>query len=176
MLNERRIKEAESNVKTYLEDDLLKKIEFNLKIYQILKRNAQESLSVANFLYKHNKSSLWIIVTSYYSMFYLANALLYKMGYKVGNKIAHKVTADSLIVFARDKIKQSLLDAYDHIKDEALAAMKSDELIQYFDYERKKRSFIQYQTPESIKLSKVRTSLNRAKEFMLQISKLLENN
>jgi len=52
----------------------------------ILKNNAQESLTVANFLYKNKKSSLWIIVTSYYSMFYLANALLHKSGYKVGPK------------------------------------------------------------------------------------------
>lgn len=174
MLSEKRIKEAEINVKSYLNEGLLTKTKFIPKVFAILKNNAKESLSVANFLYKNKKSSLWIIVTSYYSMFYIANALLYKLGYKVGSRIPHKVTADALIVFARNKIKQSLIESYEDVRDEALASMKSEELIEYFDYERKKRSFIQYDTPEKIKISKVRISLERAKEFMLQISKLLE--
>ena len=174
MLSEKRIKEAETNAKVYLEEGLLRKSEFNTKIFSILRKNAQESLNVANFLYTNKKPGLWIIVTSYYSMFYIANALLYKLGYKVGEKIAHKVTADALIVLARNKLKQSLLESYEDIRNEALATMKSDELIEYLDFERKKRSFIQYNTPEEVKLSKVETSLKRAKEFMLQIEKLLE--
>jgi len=174
MLSEKRIKEAEINVKSYLNEGLLKKSEFNPKIFNILKNNAKESLNVANFLHKNKKSSLWIIVTSYYSMFYLANALLYKIGYKVGEKIAHKVTADALVVFARNKLKKSLIESYEKVRDEALASMKSEELIEYFDYERKKRNFIQYDMPEEIKISKVQTSLERAKEFMLQISNVLE--
>ena len=80
-----------------------------------------------------------------------------------------------MIIFARNKIKQSLIESYEDIRDEALASMKSEELIEYFEYERKKRSFIQYDTPEIIKISKVKTSLERAREFMLQISKLLED-
>ena len=88
---------------------------------------------------------------------------------------AHKVTADALIAFAGTKVKQSLIESYEDTRNEALASMKSEELIEYFDYERKKRSFIQYDTPETIKISKVKTSLQRSKEFMLQISKLLED-
>ncbi len=175
MLSKKRIREAVENVRSYLNEGLLTKTEFMPNVFTILKNNADESLNVANFLYKNKKSSLWVIVTSYYSMFYLANALLYRLGYKVGSRISHKVTADSLIVFAKNKIKRSLIESYEDIRDEALASMKSDELIEYFDYERKKRGFIQYNTPDSIKISKVKTSLERAKEFMLQISKLLED-
>jgi len=171
----KRIREAETNVKAYLDEGLLKKSEFDSRIFSILKRNAQESLNVASFLDKNKKSGLWVIVASYYSMFYLANALLYRLGYKVGAKISHKVTTDALIVFARGKLKQSLIESYETIRDEALASMKSEELIEYLDYERKKRSFIQYETPEKIKISKVRTSLERAREFMLQIGRLLED-
>lgn len=173
MLGEKRIKESEANVRTYLDEGLLKKSEFNSLIFNVLRKNAQESLSVANFLEQNNRSNLWIIVTSYYSMFYLANALLYKLGYKVGEKIAHKVTADALIVFARNKLKETLIENYEKTRDEALAKIKSDELVEYFDFERKKRSFIQYNTPEEIKISKVKTSLERAQEFMLQVNKLL---
>jgi len=108
-------------------------------------------------------------------MFYIAEALLYKLGYKVGSKIPHKVTSDALIMFARNKIKQSLIEEYEDMRDQALATIKSDELIEFFDYERKKRNFIQYETPDEVKISKVKNSLERAKEFMLQISKVLEN-
>lgn len=174
MINEKRIKEAEVNVRSYLNEGLLKKSEFNPAIFNILKKNAEESLNVALFLNKNNKSSLWIVVTSYYSMFYLANALLYKLGYKVGEKIAHKITADALIVFVRYKLKETLIEGYEETRDEALAKIKSDELVEYFDFERKKRSFIQYNTPEEIKISKVKTSLERAQEFMLQVNKLLD--
>lgn len=107
-------------------------------------------------------------------MFYIANALLYKLGYKIGDKIPHKITADCLIVLVRNKLKESLINDYEDIRDEALAKIKSEELVEFFDYERKKRSFVQYNTPEEIKISKVETSLKRAKEFMLNVNKLLE--
>ena len=105
MLDEKRIKEAEQNVRTYLNDGLLKKEPFNINIHNVLVKNAHESLEIAEFLLEHQKSDLWIIVTSYYSMYYMANAILYNVGYKVGEKISHKVTADSLIIFIRNKLK-----------------------------------------------------------------------
>ena len=46
-------------------------------------------------------------MSSYYSMFYIANAVLIKKGYKTGDKIAHKVTADALITIIRSKLKLS---------------------------------------------------------------------
>jgi hypothetical protein len=42
------------------------------------------------------------------------------------------------------------------LKYEALATIKSEELLEFLDYERKKRSFIQYETPEEIKMAKVK--------------------
>ena len=44
------------------------------------------------------RASLWVIVISYYAMFYAANAVLLHLGYRTGEKIAHKVTSDALIV------------------------------------------------------------------------------
>ena len=100
MLDEKRIKEAERNVRNYLEEGLLKRTtEFNKDILNTYKRNSKESLEIANFLSKNNRSPLWVIVCSYYSMYYIANAVLYNIGYKVGERISHKVTSDALIVF-----------------------------------------------------------------------------
>tara|TARA_Y100000031_G_scaffold145278_1_gene177702 strand:- start:238 stop:807 length:570 start_codon:yes stop_codon:yes gene_type:complete len=138
MLNEKRIKESENNVKQYLSDGLLKKLKYlDESIKKVLIKNSKESLNVAEILFKNGHSSLWTIVSSYYAMFYMANAALYKLGYKVEHKIAHKVTADTLIVFVRDKLKDSLLEDYESSKEEALeiAGFKADELIQSFDFE-----------------------------------------
>ena len=109
-------------------------------------------------------------------MFYIANALLCKLGYKVGSKIVHKVTADSLIVLARKKLKESLLEDYENVKEVALelASTKADEIVSLFDRERLKRNIFQYITHEKIKESKARTSFERATKFCNEIMKLLE--
>ncbi len=164
-----RIKEAELNVKNYLEEGLLKKVEPKKEIINVLINNAEESLEELKTI----KSSLWRIVIAYYSMFYIANAVLLKNGYKIGDKISHKVTADSLIVFIRNKLKDELLSSYEEAKGEALEGIKADEIIKAFDYERKKRSFFQYTTTEKAKENKAKTSEKRAKEFMFEMKKLL---
>ena len=174
MLTDKRIKEAQDNFKSYLQDGLVvKKKEFEHRIFNILENNANESLKIAEKLFDNQDSWLWTIVTSYYSMYYIANAVLYKMGYKVGEKIAHKVTADCLIVIVRSKLKSSLLEQYEEMRQEALAGIKADEIVQSFDYERKKRSVFQYETSEDAKQEKAKVSLERAKEFMNEMKKLV---
>jgi len=174
MLDEKRRKEAESNVKNYLKEGLIKKEAFNPLVFNVLVRNAEESRDVAGLLHSGNHSNLWTIVVSYYSMYYIANAALYKLGYKVGDKIPHKVTADALIIFVRNKIKDSLIEQYEEIKDEALAGIKADELIFSFDLERDKRGRIQYHTDEEVKRTKAATSIERAKVFFLEMKKLIQ--
>ena len=92
-------------------------------------------------------------------------------GYKVGSKISHKVTADSLIVFVRKKLKDSLIEGYEIAANEALEL--SDNLLQSYDSERIKRSIFQYETTEEIKIVKARTSLARAEEFSKEIEKIM---
>ncbi len=173
MLTDKRIKEAKDNVRTYLSDGLLTKADFDKQVFNILEKNANESLSVAEILYNGKYSWLWVIVTSYYSMYYIANAVLFKMGYKVGEKISHKVTADSLIALVRDKLKELLIEEYEEMRKEALAGIKADELMQAFDYEKEKRGIFQYRTNESAKEAKAKTSLERAKEFVVEMKKFV---
>lgn len=138
-------------------------------------KNHQESLTLAENIHSNNLSNLWLIVISYYSMFYIANSVLYKIGYKVGDKIPHKVTADSLIEFVRNKLKKSLLEDYETAKEEALdiAGAKADIILDSFDKEREKRSVFQYSTDEKIKGNKAKTSFERAKLFSTEMHKLL---
>ncbi|HLD86736.1 MAG TPA: HEPN domain-containing protein [Candidatus Nanoarchaeia archaeon] len=134
-------------------------------------RNHRESLIAARKLLNENVSNLWAVVISYYSMFYIANAILYESGYKVGSKVAHKVTADALIAFVRKRLKDALIEDYQVATEEALAL--SDNLLQNYDHERLKRSVFQYETTEEIKRTKAETSLARAEEFSKEIEKML---
>lgn len=68
-MDKMRIKEAEQNFKQYLNDGLIKKSLFKQEIFDIYMKNSQESLEVANFLNNQNITNLWVIVSSYYSMF-----------------------------------------------------------------------------------------------------------
>lgn len=174
MLDNERIKEAEINVKGYLRDGLIKEKSFDENILDILRKNSEESLMVANLILKEDLSSLWVIVSSYYSMYYIANAVLFKLGYKVGSAVSHKVTSDALIVFIRDKLKKSLLEDFEDAKDEAMElANMTDDIIESFDFERKKRSTFQYNMTAPVKKSKAETSIERAKSFNLEFEKLL---
>ena len=176
MLDKKRIKEAEDNVRSYLDEGLIKKVITNNKqIIDILLRDAKESLRVAEEIHQKNLSELWVIVCSYYTMYYYANAVLLMSGYKVGNSIVHKVTSDALIVYVRGRLRESMLEEYEQTREEAmnLAGMRADSLIESFDFERNKRSLIQYKTIEIEKQSKARTSLQRAKEFAKEMEKLL---
>ena len=124
MLDEKRIKEAESNIKGYLQEGLIKKYEFYRQdILETYKRNYQESLDLAQKIFDQKLSNLWAVVISYYSMYYISNAVLYKLGYKVSHKVSHKVTADALIVFVRTKLKRSLLEDFEKAEEEALDIM-----------------------------------------------------
>ena len=171
LLAENRITEAEANIRSHLSEGLLKKEQFKQIVFATYMKNHRESLQVAKKLFNENLSNLWVVVISYYSMFYIANALLYRLGYKVGQKVAHKVTSDALIVFVRNKLKSKLIEEYEIASQEAL--LISDNLLQNYDYEREKRSVFQYESTEDIKIAKAKTSLERAQEFSLQLEKML---
>ncbi len=171
-MDEKRIKQAENNFKNYLQEGKIKKITSPVQlIYHTYLRNARESLNVANQLFQNKTSYLWVVVTSYYSMFYMACAYLYKLGYKPGEEIVHQVVNESLIVQGRNKIKNYRLENYSEEKEKALIIV--DNYLENYEREKAKRSSFQYQTTESIKESKAKTSLGRAKEFLTLMEGIL---
>jgi len=171
-MDEKRIKQAEANFKNYLKEGKIIKVErVNPLVYETYLRNARDSLNVANLLFKENTSSLWVVVSSYYSMFYMACAYLYKLGYKTKHEIVHQVINEALIVQGRHKIKKHLLEAYEMGKEGALSV--SDNYLKNYEFEKGKRSSFQYETTDEIKGSKAKTSLDRAKEFLTLMEGLL---
>jgi len=171
-MDEKRLKKASDKFNAYLEEGKIKKIsEINPLIFETYLRNARESLNVANQLFNNKSSYLWVIVTSYYSMFYMACAYLYSLGYKAGHEIIHQVVSESLIIQGRDKIKNHFLENYNEERDKALVI--ADIHLDNYEMEKMKRASFQYETTEFIKESKARTSLNRAKEFLTLMEEIL---
>lgn len=177
MIDEDRKKEARNNFTHYLQDRLIKK-EKNETAKAMYLKNADLSLNLAEECMNSSvRPYLWVVVISYYSMFYIANAVLLELGYKTGDKIVHKVTNDALIVLVMDKIKKGLLEEYENAKEDALeiASIKSDEIIAFYGLEMDKRSRFQYDMTESVQEQKANTSLKRARQFTLEMKKLLQS-
>lgn len=171
-MDEKRIKIAEDNFKKYLDENLLKKVAFQEIIYKTYLNNSIESLKVAEELSKNKTSSLWVIVSGYYSMFYITCAYAYKKGYKASHEIVHQIMNESLIVLARHDLKKHFLEEYEEEKDKALYATQN--LLDVYEVEKTKRSEFQYETTGKIKETKAKTSLERAKNFVAIMRILLD--
>ena len=176
MIDDKRKKEAQSNFSRYLQEGLLKKEHNALAMNKYLE-NADLSLKTANELMQSQlKPHLWVIVISYYSMFYMANAILLSYGYKTQDKIAHKVTSDALIFLILDRRRKKFLEDYEAIQKDALeiASAKAESVIESYSLELDKRSRFQYNMLEQTKEAKAQTSLKRASEFVFELKKLLK--
>ena len=171
-MDEKRIKIAERNFKSYLERGLIKKSQFEDIVYKAYVNNSLESLKVANELLSNKTSSLWVVVSSYYSMFYIACAYLYKKGYKSSQEIVHQVVNESLIVLARKDLEKHFLEEYEEDRGVALSA--SENLLDNYELEKTKRSKFQYETTEIIKEARAKTSLERAKNFVAVVRQLIK--
>lgn len=177
MIDEQRKKEAQNNFARYLEEGLLKKETKDLAKDKYLE-NADLSLRTAQELMQSLlKPYLWVIVVSYYAMFYMANAVLLHYGYKTQDKIVHKITSDALIALVLEKLKKELLEDYEDAQQDALeiANTKAESLVESYGLELGKRSRFQYNMLEQTKEAKAQTSLKRASEFVFEMKKLLKN-
>lgn len=204
MIDEKDIKEAEKNISNYLGERMLTKDPSNARFVSFYQNNAKMSYQLANFLQNLSTQSelkqqcgfpadyeclLWVVVTSYYSMFYAANAALAKIGLKVTDKVPHKVTQDALIVYflKNRRLAKSLLDDYKETKTEVLTLMnvneeqlleefqmKAKELVATFDYQRRKRGEFQYEIKTGVKQQVAQLSLDRAKNFIHEMNGIIE--
>ena len=109
-MDEKRIRTAEENFRRYLQQNLIRKSLFSELIYKTYFNNALESLRVAEELFRNKTSSLWVVVTSYYSMFYIASAYIYQKGYKSSHEIVHQIINEALIVLARHDLEKHFIE------------------------------------------------------------------
>ena len=203
MIDRERINEAKRNVKQYVDDELLKLNDKDApRFVGFFMANAESSLRTASVLQQISdedslketlkvesnfESYLWVIVSSYYAMFYAATAILAKQGIKASGQIVHKVTADALVHFfvSNEKLAK-LLEQYEEAqtvgleligREELMKKMqkKADELIISYEGERKKRSKFQYDIGVQAKRGYAQTSLERARTFVFEINKLIKS-
>lgn len=192
MLEEKKLREADARVRQYQNEGIIRTKEKPEHVNFFL-RNADNSLDSAKALFELSivrekqkflgftsfNGLLWVVNASYYSMFYMARALLENEGIKIKTDLSiHAVTFDAVVAFfyLTGKLQKELLDDFIEAKENAaelLGKQRADELIEDYFYEKKKRGTFTYDMGEILVKSKAKTSLDRAKKFMLEIKKII---
>ncbi len=192
MLDEKKLDEAKRRMKRYLKDGAIAK-EKGGRFVQFFLNNSKNSIESAKLLFETSVSEkirsafglsdfngfLWVINASYYSMFYMARALLESEGVKIKTDLAvHSVTFDALIYYfyLTGKLEKKLIDSFAEAEEEASAILgkeKARELVEDYFYEKRKRAKFTYEIGEIAMQEKAKTSLERAKKFNEEIRKVL---
>jgi len=113
----------------------------------------------------------WVIVSSYYSIFHSAQALLGVKNVKINNRL-HYAT---LIAFAKqfivnNELEEELFMIYED------SEKKAKELLEIFEKEKGKRGKFQYHRLSRSNLEPAKKSIENAKTFLDVIEKVLVNN
>src|SRR3989338_5464383 len=195
MLEEKKLKEAEKRVKQYVADGIIM-TKCKSEHTSFFLKNAEDSIDSAKVLFEISSDPekqkflgftsfnglLWAVNASYYSMFYMARALLENEGTKIKTDLSvHAVTFDTLVshFYLTGKLQKGLLDDFVEAKEDAaelLGKQKADELIEEYFYEKKKRGTFTYEMGEILVKSKAKTSLERAQKFRRELKKIIWKN
>jgi uncharacterized protein (UPF0332 family) len=192
MLDEKKLKEIQSRIKQYLDEGIIKTKQ-NEEFVDFFLSNADKSLNSANALYDLSTDKdmqektgyfefdgfLWVVNSCYYSMFYMARALLESEGIKIKSEVSiHSITFDSVINFfyLNGKLEKKLIEDLAEGLEEAseiLGKEKADLLMEEYFFEKGKRATFTYKTKETVLKSKAKTSLDRARRFNLELRKII---
>lgn len=195
MLDEKKLKEAESKVKQFISEGIIKS-KGKPEHLDFFLQNADNSIDSAKALFELSTNPgkqeslgftsfnglLWVVNASYYSMFYMARALLESRGIKINADLSiHAVTFDAVIYYfyLTGKLQKEFLEDFIEAKEDAaelLGKQKADELIEEYFFEKKKRSIFTYDMGTILVKSKAQTSLERAQKFRREIKKIIDKN
>jgi len=123
---------------------------------------------------------LWVINASYYSMFYLARALLESKGINVKTDLSiHSVVFDALVYYfyLTGRIERKFIEEFNEAgleASEVLGKEKAKALMDSYSNEKEKRGRFTYEMGEVAMKNKAQTSLERAKGFREEIRKMIE--
>jgi len=193
MLDEKLINEIKDRVTAFIKEGVIRK-EKEKKFVEFFLNNAKNSLEAAKLLFdvstKNNlKNSLgftdfngflWVINAGYYSMFYMARALLENEGIKIKTEVSiHAFTFDAMVYYfyLTGKLQKKLIEDFSYAREEAseiLGKEKARELIEDYYHEKKKRATFTYEMGAIAMQNKANTSLERAKRFSEEIRKMIE--
>ncbi len=142
------------------------------------KPDIQEKLGYPNF-----DGYLWVINSSYYSMFYIVRALLESAGVKIKTDTSvqsiHQLTFQALVYFfyINKKLEKKLIEDFQEASEESgeiLGKQKAKKLIEEYESEKQKRGIFTYELGQIAMQGKAKTSLERAKFFNQEIKKILD--
>ena len=159
----------ENSKKSFDSAKLLMEVSLNQKL--------KDNLGYSNF-----EGYLWVINSSYYSMFYMARALLENVGIKIksdsSTQSIHLLTFYALVYFfyMNKKLEKKLVDDFHEASEEAgeiLGKEKAKKLIGDYELEKQKRDIFTYEIGQIAMQNKAKTSLERAKFFNQEIKKML---
>ncbi len=193
MIDEKRLKEAESRIKQYISDGVIKSKE-NPEQVDFFIKNAEDSIDSAKALFELSTDPkkqeffgftsfnglLWVVNASYYGMFYMARALLENFGIKIKTDLSvHAVTFDAIIYYfyLNGKLQKEFLQDFIEAKEDAaelLGKQKADELIEEYFFEKNKRSTFTYNMGMALVQSKAKTSLERAQRFRRELKRIID--
>lgn len=192
MLDEKKLKETKSRVQHYLSDGIIK-TKCEIELVDFFVAHSDKSLNSAKLLldvstdpemqektgYLDFDGLLWVINASYYSMFFMARALLENEGIKIKSDLSvHSITFDAIVHFfyLNDKLKKRLIEDFVQAKEDAaelLGKQKADQLIEDYFYEKGKRAAFTYETEEVVVKAKAQTSVKRATRFNAEIKGII---
>ena len=193
MLDDKKIRELQKRVSNFISEGTIKK-EDPGRYVDFFLTNAKNSLDSAKLLLNASTQTniqrlaglqdfngfLWVINASYYSMFYIARALLEKEGIKIRTDLSvHLLTFDALVYYfyLNNKLGKRFVEDFAEAEQEAaelLGQEKAKELVKDYFYEKKKRSDFTYEMGLLAIKTKAQTSLERAKRFNEEIRKIIE--
>ncbi|MBI2004273.1 hypothetical protein HYS72_02295 [Candidatus Pacearchaeota archaeon] len=208
MPEDKRIEEAKKNaIKGITSGAILKTKE--TKFVDFFIKNAKDSLDSAKVLFDVSTNEktkntlgipnfngfLWVINSSYYSMFYMARALLENIGVKIKTEESiHFLVFNALVYYfySNGKLEKHFIEDFENAQEESSeilgkekvnsygifkfpsqAQEKAKEIITDYSNEKEKRTRFTYETGEIAMKSKAETSLNRAKKFNEEVRKIL---
>ena len=191
MLDEKKVGESKKRVEQWLASGDIVKEKIG-KFSAFFLKNAQDSFNTSQLLYKVSTTSdlqkttgfsdfngfLWVINSSYYSMFYMVRALLESSGVKIKTDYSiHMVAYDAFITYfyATGKIEKQFIEEFQEASMEAqesLGKEKAKTLMEEYSLEREKRSRFTYEMGEIALQNKAQTSLDRARRFNETLRKM----
>ncbi len=191
MLDEKKIAESKRRAEKLIKDGIIfkdkpKSVDFflinsrnsldsaSLLFNVSIDENTKKSLGFPNF-----DGYLWVVNASYYSMFYLARALLDSQGINVKTELSiHSAVFDALVYYfyLTGRIERKIIEELNESGLEAseiLGKELAKGLIESYSREKEKRARFTYEMEEIAMKNKAQTSLERAKKFREEIRKMI---
>jgi len=192
MLENKQIEEARKNAIKNINSGLFIKTK-DSKYVNFFIKNAKDSLDSAKVLFEASVNDktknflgipnfngfLWTINSSYYSMFYMARALLESIGIKIkADESIHFLIFNALVYYfySNGKLEKHFIEDFENAQEESseiLGKEKAKEMISDYSNEKEKRAKFTYETGEIAMKNKAETSLNRARKFNEEVRKIL---